>query len=91
MNHQDTSSKHQVIRLDDRSKLTLTGVEDVTSFDENTIIIKSNFGLLAVDGRSLRITSLSTETGELFIEGVIGGVVFFDENEPKKKRGLIGR
>lgn len=91
MNIQDNTSKHQVIHLDDREKLTVTGVCDVTSFDENTIIIKSNFGMLAVDGKCLRIASLSTDTGELFVEGNIGGIVFFDENEPKKKRGLLAR
>ena len=91
MNIQDKPSAHQEIKLYNREKLTVTGVEDVASFDENTIIIKSNFGMLAVDGRALRIASLSTETGELFVEGEIGGVVFFDENQPKKKRGLFAK
>jgi len=91
MNIQTTNDSHQEIRISDRSRLFISGVEDVTSFDENTIIIKSSFGTLAVDGSSLKVESLSTQTGELFIEGTIGGVVFLDESEPSKKRGLFRR
>lgn len=91
MNIQDTPDMTQEIRISDRARLFVTGVEDVRSFDEVSIVLKSNFGMIAVDGRDLRITSLSKDSGELFIEGVIGGVIFFDPEETKsKKRGLFG-
>ena len=85
------SAAGQEIRITDRSRLSVNCVEDVTSFDENSIIVKTGFGMLAVDGKELRITALNTDTGELFVEGDIGGVVFFGEESPKKKRGLFGR
>ena len=80
----------QVISLIDRARLTISAVEDVMSFDDNSIILQSSFGSIAVDGKNLRITALSVETGELFIEGEIGGVLFFEPDAPKK-RGLFGR
>lgn len=79
----------QQILLTDRKRLTVTAVEDVLGFDENSVIAKTKLGTLAVDGRELHITELSVETGELYIEGVIGGVVFFDSNDTKKKRGFL--
>ncbi len=79
----------QMIHISDRKNLTITGVEDVQSFNETGIILMTCLGMLAVDGEGLRITHLSRESGEMYIEGEIGGVVFFDPAEPKKKRGFF--
>lgn len=77
---------HQEIFIRDRSQLTVTSVEDVQSFDDSCIILKSGYGLMAIDGSELHITELSTDSGELLVEGKIGGVVFFEADEKKKKR-----
>ncbi len=82
--------KKQEITLLDRAKLTISAVEDVLSFNDTSIILSSSFGSIAVDGRELRIKNLSVETGELFIEGEIGGVLFFEPDAPKR-RGFFGR
>ena len=84
-------NRHQEILLRDRAKLVLSGVEDVSSFDETGIILRSNFGSISIDGKNLHITRLSVETGELDIEGEIGGIVFFDEEPKPAKRGLFRR
>ena len=89
MNNNSISAASQIITLADRSRLTLNGVEDVQSFDEVSIILKSNLGMMAIDGEGLHISHLSLETGELNIEGKIGGVFFFEPTEPKKKRGFF--
>ena len=91
MNEQITqrTAERQMISISDRKNLTLTGVEDVQSFNETGIILKTCLGMLAVDGVGLRITHLSRESGQMYIEGEIGGVVFFDPAEPKKKRGFF--
>ncbi len=79
----------QYIHISDRKNLTVTGVEDVQSFDETGIILKTNLGMLAIDGTGLHITHLSKESGEMYIEGEIGGAVYFDPTEQKKKRGIF--
>lgn len=90
MNNSDfTAAARQEITLSDRTRLTITGVEDVQSFDEQNIILKSSYGMMAIDGKELKISRLSVETGELYIEGNIGGVIFFEPSEPKKKRGFF--
>lgn len=82
---------HQDVILRDRARLSINGVEDVLSFDEEGIILKSNLGSISIDGHGLHITRLSVETGELEIEGEIGGIVYFEPSEPTKKRGLFGK
>lgn len=84
------SYKKQEIFLRDRSYLKITGVEDVSTFDESGIILTSCNGEITVDGSELRIVNLSAESGEIEIEGRIGGV-FYIEERPVKKRGLFGR
>ena len=89
MNIDNTTDLKQEIRISDRKRLVLTGVEDVQSFDETSIILKTNLGMLAVDGKGLHIDSLSTDTGELLVTGEIGGVVFFEPAEPKRRKGFF--
>lgn len=85
------TNERQEINISDRSRLTLTGVENVESFDDTTIILKSNFGMIAIDGEELHIASLSSQSGELYVEGKIGGVVFFEPRpESRGKRGNSG-
>lgn len=85
-----SGTKRQEILLRDRAYLRLDGVEDVVSFDEQGIILKSCLGSISIDGVGLHITRLSLESGELEIEGEIGGVVFFEPADAPKKRGLFG-
>ncbi len=78
---------HSVI-LDDREKLTVSGVADVLSFDEQTIILRTSMGELTVRGEGLHISRLNTETGELNISGRVSAMAYTDE---RVKNGLISR
>lgn len=69
---------HNLI-LEDRRLLTVTGVADVDSFDEQSVTVYTDLGELTVRGNDLHINKLSVETGELMIEGKIAAVVYSDE------------
>lgn len=64
--------------LEDRKRLTLTGVSDVDSFDEQTIVAVTDMGEITVRGEDLHINRLSIEVGELFIEGEIQSLTYAD-------------
>lgn len=64
--------------LEDRKKLTLTGVSDVDSFDEQTIVAITDMGEITVRGENLHINRLSIDVGELFIEGEIQSLTYTD-------------
>lgn len=68
---------HQLI-LDGRSRLFITGVSDVDSFDENGVSCKTSRGMLIVRGSGLRVDKLSLEGGELSIEGQVDSLVYED-------------
>ena len=91
MNTNTNAEHRQDIVISDRARLSVSGVIDVQSFDDKSVILKTNNGALAIDGDDLRISELSVDTGKLLVEGQIGGVVFFEPTEQKKKHGRFSR
>lgn len=71
---------HNLI-LEDRRSLTVTGVSDVDSFDEQTVTVFTDMGELTVRGSQLHINRLSVETGELTMEGNIVSLSYSDEQQ----------
>ncbi len=64
--------------LEDRKNLCISGVSNVGSFDEETIVAVTDYGELTVKGQNLHITKLSLEIGELCIEGNINALQYAD-------------
>lgn len=59
------------LQLEERNKLTVSGVSDVDSFDEGTVVVYTSLGELTVRGEGLHILKLNTDTGELMLEGTV--------------------
>lgn len=74
----------QNIIIESRSKISISGVEDVDSFDDTDIILQTNMGTLAIKGENLHINKFNVETGELIIDGDIDEVVYHDTAYGKK-------
>lgn len=68
---------HNIV-LEDRRHLTVTGVSDVDSFDEQTIVVFTPLGELTVKGSDLHISRLSLEMGELAVDGDIAALSYAD-------------
>ena len=79
---------HQVT-LEGRERLTVSGVEDVERFDENTIIMSTAAGTLVVAGENLHIGKLSLDGGELHVDGQIDSLSY--EDQGAGRGGLLGR
>lgn len=79
----------QNLILENREKLTVTGVVDVLSFDDQIVIIETQLGLLTIKGEELRINKLSLDSLEVIIEGQIFNLGYSDESINKKNGGSI--
>lgn len=75
--------------IDQRQKMSLSGVLDVLSFDEEEILLDTELGTLTVGGSGLHINRLSVDNGEMMIEGEITSCVYSDRN--KSRGGLLSR
>ncbi|MBR5114615.1 MAG: sporulation protein [Oscillospiraceae bacterium] len=72
-----------------RSKLTVSGVKDVTGFDDASVELDTTVGVLIIRGRELKIQRLSIDGGDLIVTGTVDSLVY---EEPRKPRGkLIGK
>ena len=73
---ENTVKKPHILTLDNRSLLTLTGVEDVAGFDEQTINVRLPDCALVIKGSSLHISKLNLDTGDVVIDGRIGSLQY---------------
>lgn len=77
------------ILLEGREQLTVSGVEEVESFDENTIVMLTSRGTLVVRGEELHIEKLSLDGGDLRVEGSIDSLTY--EDGGRERGGLFSR
>ena len=89
MNLQDGRQAHK-INIDMRKTMTVTGVKEVISFDEETINLKSVCGEINIEGSELKIGTLDTEKGIVELEGKIDAVYYSNDNGDIK-RGLFSK
>lgn len=75
---------HNII-LENRCKMSLSGVTDVDSFDEKTVALYTNMGELTIKGKNLHVNDLNVETGEMSVDGDIWSFVYGD----KDRRGSL--
>ena len=81
----------QNVILESREKLTITGVLDVLSFDDQIVIVETQLGLLTVKGEDLRINKLSIESSEIIIEGEIYNLGYSEGDLAKKSTSILGK
>ena len=81
----------QNVILESREKLTITGVLDVLSFDDQIVIVETQLGLLTVKGEDLRINKLSIDSSEIIIEGEIYNLGYSEGDLAKKSTGILGK
>ncbi len=82
----------QNVILENREKLTISGVLDVLSFDDQIVIVETELGLLTVKGENLRINKLSLDTTEVIVEGKIYNLGYSEKSLEKKSSGsFIGK
>ena len=82
----------QNIVLENREKLSLTGILDVFSFDDQMIIIETELGLLTIKGNDLKINKLNIDTSDFSVEGTIDALSYSNTDLPGKKvKGLLNK
>jgi len=81
---------HNVI-IEGRKKLSVSGVDDVESFDENEIIMGTAQGVLVLSGKDLRIERLSLDSGEVIVEGIVDALEYEDDADSPAGGGFLSR
>jgi sporulation protein YabP len=93
MEKSQLTKRSQNLMLENREKLTVTGVINVDSFNEEHVILETDLGVLEIRGEELHITKLNLDnnSGEVSVDGNVYALEYFDEDNHQKSSGLFSR
>lgn len=80
---EQTQMPHK-LQLNERHQLTMTGVTEVVSFDDTTVVLQTALGTLIVQGQQLQLKTLSQEGGQVAVDGNISAMIY---EEPRHQIG----
>lgn len=77
------------LQLTDREHLSMTGVTEVVSFDDTAIVLKTGLGTLVVQGRDLKLKTLSPEGGQVSVNGSVSSLQYEEPKQSFTWRSLL--
>lgn len=78
------------LTLDERRKLTVSGVTEVLSFDSDSVFLKTVKGVLCVRGEALKLRALTPDAGQIEVDGEISALNYTALREGGFFRRLFG-
>ena len=79
---------HSVV-IEDRKRLTATGILSIISYDSFTATLETSSGTLAIGGEGLTVSELSVQTGAVKINGALEYVQYTAKRD--KQESLLKR
>ena len=76
------------LTLNERRQLSVTGVSEVVSFDENIVVLHTELGTLVIQGKELQLKTLSLEGGQVAVDGTVAALSY---EEPRASRSWLRR
>ena len=64
------------LRLVGRAELTVTGVTEVSRFEEDGVLLQTDMGELTVQGEQLQLKELSLDGGRVAVSGSISALIY---------------
>ena len=83
-------SRHS-LQIDKRENVTITGIIDVISFDEESVIGETEMGVIIIKGANLHVKRINLENGELAVTGEIDGVNYENPSGAVRTKSLLGK
>lgn len=80
-----TKPKVQNLILENRERLSISGVIDVESFNDEAVIVDTELGVLVVRGMDLHISKLNIDSSELSVEGDIVSCEYSERDGSRSK------
>lgn len=78
------------LTLHQREDLSLTGVTEVVSFDEGSVILKTHLGVLTVLGENLVLKTLCVEGGQVAVSGHVHSLSYEEPRAAGFWQRLLG-
>ena len=82
-------ARSHTVHMENRSRISITGVCDVESFNEQEVLLATEAGGLRVEGDNLHLSKLNLEDGQIILEGEIAALEY--ESVQTERSGLFSR
>lgn len=89
VNQRNENINHK-LWVNNRNGGSISGVNDVISFDLDEIILETVMGILTIKGKELHVKSINLDKSEVDFEGMVNEMVYAD-SKAMKKQSLVGR
>lgn len=76
------------LTLENCEKMSISGVLDVESFDDKTVTLITECGILTIKGDELKVKGFAVETGDLMFEGKVLALGY---SEGHTKKNILSR
>lgn len=90
MEEKHNSSNHRLI-INERERVSITGVTDVISFDTDVVIVETEMGTLTIKGLDLHVNRLNLDKEEIDLDGQIESLEYSDGSRYKSSGSLISK
>lgn len=84
-------NKKSNLILENRKKLVLSGVVEVISFDDKTIVLDTILGKLTIRGQDLKMNKLDVQNGDIVILGQVNSCIYTSSESKKEKESIIAK
>ena len=68
----------------------MSGVAEVVSFDESSVVLRTGLGTLIVQGRELQLKTLTPEGGQVVVEGAVSALIYEEPRMNTWRQRLFG-
>ncbi len=79
------------IKITDRSVISLSGINKISSFDDQEFLMESNMGVILLKGEGLEIVKLDTHDGNVKIKGKLISLAYIENIKKNKEESLLSK
>ncbi len=76
---------HNII-MENRSKISISGVENAESYNETEVVLHTSKGVLIIKGEEMNLSKLNLDSGEITVNGRITVLEYV---EPRQSGGSL--
>ncbi|MBQ4258946.1 MAG: sporulation protein YabP [Lachnospiraceae bacterium] len=92
MENLNTGTRSHKITVTNRAGCSVSGVNDVLSFDEHEVLLETTMGMLSIKGKELHVNRLTLDKGEIDIDGRVDSCSYSDTGMTgQKQESLMSR
>ena len=79
------------VKIVDRSVISLSGINKITSFDDQEFLMESNMGVILLKGEGLEIIKLDTHDGNVKIKGKLNSYAYIESLKKTKEESFLAK